>query len=197
MHVITLPPQVLEGALDLGAAFELVFGERTLRQVHGASLRLHEWKRDESAEARHGSGAAIQHRRLAFRIDVPSVPAPVRRFFCGSSLRISVKQVATFSCRAADWDHSGVEAPPPDQVEVRNRTRMHFLGAEMVRVKPSFRIFRDPDASEPRYMMEGRVEHHALLPPPLNGIVEMFMAEQSAAKLTLYARAFGCDVTVI
>lgn len=96
----------------LAQAFEAVFGEATLREVHGASLRAGAW-------------AADGRRTLRFDVAVDGIPPEIRRFFCGRRMRVTTRQAVR---RAADeWT-------------VANSLKMHFLGAELFSIRPRFTL---------------------------------------------------------
>jgi hypothetical protein len=148
-------------------AFAAVFGEATLRRVHGPSLRAEPWAGDR--------------RTLRFDVEVSGIPAEIRRFFCGSRMRVRARQTLTKDQTAegaVTWT-------------VRSAMRMHFLGAELFSVKPVFRLVADAQGRE-GVEFSGSVEHRARLPPPLKGLAEELMArhtEQELARYTVEARA--------
>lgn len=149
-------PDVDLGPLGLDAAFEAVFGAATLRAVHGPSLRG-----DLAFDARG-------QRRFQFDIDVSGHPAPVRAFFAGNTLGVTTRQ--------------RVLRPAPGRVQVDNRLKLHFVGSELFAVKPRFWL----QEAHGRVSLGGRVRHSAVLPPPLNGIAEEFMAANTRAQLARF-----------
>jgi hypothetical protein len=142
----------------LDTAFDIVFGEDTLRSLHGEDVKISQW------DSRH-------RRTLKFTVNIDNVPAEIRRVFCGSKLRITAKQQMT-------------KADDGRSCEVNVRMRMHFIGAELIRVKPRFTLKYDKNN---RVCLEGRVDHSALLPPPVNMIAETFMSNSSRDELGRYA----------
>lgn len=142
--------------LSLHQAFDLMFGEDTLRKVHGNTLSVTKWNGDQ--------------RRLSFQIDVDQVPREIRTVFCGNTLKITTKQR---------------KFEEPSKIMVKNKIKMHFLGAEIFHVKPLFSLQRDEESDT--VCITGCVEHHSILPPPLNGIAETFMVQNSRRELDRYA----------
>lgn len=159
MKLLTLPPVKLAGphATDLDAAMNAVFGPHMLRKVHGPSLKA-------------GSFDAKGKRAFKFEIRVDAVPPPIRRFFCGSTLGVSTRQTLD---------------KQPDKWTVTNRMKLHFVGAELFKLRPVFWLERDPEGG---VSLGGRVRHDAVLPPPLNGIAENFMALNTHRELMHFAR---------
>jgi hypothetical protein len=183
MREVVLQPRELRGVRSVREAFDKVFGERTARALHGdCLLRLGDW---EPAERRRGRGHQQQQqqqqqqhagtsvqRRLAFNIDLADMPAALARFMSGGRTRVSVRQQATWA--------------EEQEVTVCNHTRMHFLGAEMFRVRPRFRLRA---AADDAVWLDGSIQNQALLPPPLNVVAEAFMAEQSRQQLQRFEEA--------
>lgn len=159
MKLVTLP----EIRLNVGSieeAMAAVFHPRVLRLMHGPSL---------SADVPHLTQAAPK-RRFGFKIDVSDVPAPIRRFFCGSQMRITTRQTLT--------------APTADLWKIDNNLKLHFVGAELFKLRPQFVLKRTEDGS---VCLTGTVRHDAVLPPPLNGIAEDFMALNTRKELLHFA----------
>lgn len=107
-------------------------------------------------------------RKLKFKIDIEQIPREIRRFFCGNKLNITTKQQ---------------KIEDPTKILVNNKIKMHFLGAEFFHVKPKFLLLQD---ELNQVYVSGHVEHHAILPPPLNGIAEAFMAQHSKREMDRY-----------
>lgn len=160
MKVVEVPPTVVPGAGGLDDAVRAVFGPDTLRRVHGRDTVV-------------GDFDARGKRAFEFWVDVAAVPATIRRFFCGSRLKVTTRQVML--------------RRGPQACTVRNKLRMHFVGAELFGIRPTFELTADPRTREVR--LGGRVEHYALLPPPLDGIAEGFMVAHTRAHLRAYEAA--------
>ena len=159
MKQITVPPTwILPPNLSLRAAFDLIFGESTLRKVHGASMSVTEWRDDR--------------RTVKFEMPV-NVPAPIRPFFCGNSVRVTTRQTRTFDKSSS--------------VTVTNKLRMHFVGAELFIVRPTFVITHDPHGIS----VSGSVESHALLPPGICNIAETFMSHSAENELKKFKKVIG------
>lgn len=160
MKQLVLPPVRLAGQhRDLESGLHAVFGPAMLRRVHGPSLR---------GEAPFD---AMGRRAFKFAVRVDSVPPPIRRFFCGSELGVTTRQ--------------SVDTSDPDRWTVTNRMKLHFVGAELFKLRPVFWLERAPDGV---VFLGGRVRHDAVLPPPLNGIAEAFMELNTRRELLHFAR---------
>lgn len=147
-------PQIRLRSKSLPHAFESVFGPRMLRRVHGTSLKVGPFE----------NGV----RTFQFRVDVADVPPPIRPFFSGDHLNVTTRQ--TLEKQDAKW-------------LVKNKLKMHFVGAELFGMKPTFWIEETPEG----LFLGGTVRHDAVLPPPLNSIAERFMMVNSEKEL----RHFG------
>jgi hypothetical protein len=129
----------------------------------------------ETLERMHGSSVRTSKwrddkRKVRFTISVDHVPKEVRMFFCGNKLRITTEQ------------HRQVNEAER-RIVVTNRMRMHFLGAELFSVKPMFMLHCQGGDT----YVSGSVRHHAVLPPPLDMVVESFMAQHSKKQLEHFA----------
>lgn len=155
-------PSVRVKRSTMDGALNAVFGSRTLRRVHGTSLRFMTAVEEVSPGSR---------RKFGFRVDISDVPAPVRKFFSGDSMRVTTTQDVT--------------APAPGRVEVANRIKLHFVGAELFKLRPTFVLEETPEG----IFLGGRVRHDAVLPPPLNGIAEAFMMLNSEQELRRFGQA--------
>lgn len=140
----------------LDAAVEAVFGADTLRKVHGDGLRA-----DPFVDGQ---------RTFRFDVDVSAVPAPLRVFFSGSKLGVTTRQ--TLTKRDDHW-------------RVTNQLKMHFVGAELFRIRPCFDLTRN--AADGTVSIGGAVRHDASLPRPFSGIAERFMAGHSERELRRFA----------
>ncbi len=160
-------PRVQLGHVPLEHAFKRVFGRDTLQRVHGPSLRMTDWDR------------AAGTRKIQFAVEMGRIPKEVARFFCGERLRVTTNQTCT--------------RPDANTIVVSNRMRLHFLGAEMFSVRPTFRLSRD-DAGT---FLTGIIEHHARLPPPLNSVVESFMVRSSRRELEKFAEVLRLPSTMM
>ena len=163
MKTVEIPKTSL-GAMSLEDAFAMVFGNATLKQVHGPSLRVTDWNQNK--------------RKIQFSIAVSNIPREIRRFFCGESLRITTRQERKVT---------------PAVIEVQNKMRMHFLGAELFRVKPFFYLEHDGKAA----YIRGKVEHAALLPPPINVVAELFMAAHSKKEMESFANVLLVEASKV
>lgn len=145
-------PELAMTCQSLDSAFDSVFGPDTLARVHGPSTRVEPFKNNE--------------RTFTFDIDVSSVPRMLRCFFCGPRMRVTTRQTMERS---------------RNDIRVTNHIKMHVVGAELFRVKPTFWL--DRKSSQGIVVLGGIVQHEASLPPPLRGIAERFMAAHSEREL--------------
>ena len=166
MKVLDVSEIVLPGKTTLQSAFDFVFSETSLKKLHGPTTKVSPWS------SRSDKEKEVQNRTIKFEIRVDNVPADVRRFFCGKSMRLTTKQ--------------RVDRQDPKTWTIENRVRMHFMGAEFFRVKPTFVIVRSDDGV---VRIGGRIEHHAMLPPPLNVVAENFMKAHSAREIDGFVAA--------
>lgn len=155
-------PQVKLAVPDLEAALQAVFGPPMLRTVHGPATTAGPF--DDKGK-----------RAFKFWINVDRVPLPIRRFFCGTQLAVTTRQSLHRT---------------PAKYTVTNRMKLHFVGAELFTLKPTFWLQQAEDGVS----LGGCVRHSAILPPPLNGIAEDFMMLNSRRELLHFAaclRAHG------
>jgi hypothetical protein len=154
MRLLEIEPIQIRG-VSIKTAFDQIFHDETLREVHGPSLKATPWD-------------GKNKRLLKFSISLDNVPSEIRRFFCGNKLKITTRQALV---------------PQDARYDVKNSIRMHFLGAELFKLKSAFYLEQKDDG---HLSFGGRVEHHAILPPPLNGIAEGFMKQQSEREVDHY-----------
>ena len=110
-------------------------------------------------------------RSCSFELAMPAhVPSEIRRIFCGNRLRVSVRDRVTCD---------------PKVISVRSKMRMHFVGSELFIVRPRYRLEPSPCGG---VLLHAEVENHALLPPPLCGMVEAFMDASARAQLLRFSR---------
>lgn len=155
-------PDVDVGCSSLAAALETVFGADTLLAVHGPSLRPQGRRKGLEFDSKG-------QRAFVFDIDVSGTPSPVRAFFAGSRMSVTT--------------HQHLRQKDPSCWTVTNKVKLHFVSSEMFHVKPQFWLTQGEDG---RVRLGGRVRHHAILPPPLKGIVEKFMALNTSLQLAQF-----------
>ena len=165
MKNVVLPTVPLRGHTSMDGAMRAVFGPAVLRKVHGPSLK-----------GAYESFDANGKRRFQFRVAVDQVPPPIRRFFCGSDLRITTQQ--TLAKEEAKWT-------------VSNKMKLHFVGAEFFKLRPQFWLEQDQETGA--VSLGGNVRHDAVLPPPLNSIAEGFMALNTRRELIRFAQCLHED----
>lgn len=98
-----------------------------------------------------------------------NVPSEIKRFICGDTLKITNKQ-----SRQYEGD---------THIHVNNKLKMHFVGAEMFSVRPSFSLEHEGGQT----YIRGKIEHRARLPIPLNNICEQFMSMRSQHEIDYFA----------
>lgn len=153
MKVFALP-EVPLGRRTLQNALDSVFSPAILTKVHGPTLKL------------KGAGAFENGTRsFGFSIDLPTVPPPLKVFFGGETLDVNVRQ--------------SVDTRDPAVWHVTNRLKLKCVGAELIKVRPSFTLTdKGGEVS-----LSARVRHDAVLPPPLDTIAEEFMMLSSAHEM--------------
>ena len=130
----------------------------TLQSVHGASVDATAWLNGR--------------RTVRYTMPLPpGIPTELAEVVCGKDVRFSVQQA--------------VRAIGKDGVELGNKVRMHFLGAELLQIRPRMMIRRDPDTN--RCSVQAHVKVNAVLPTPLNRLAESFMLRQSEVEFAKWA----------
>lgn len=157
MRVLVVPPVRVKRD-SLPSAFDAVFGPAMLRRVHGPDTQVGLFDKNQ--------------RRFSFRVAVPEVPPQIRRFFCGTDLKVTTRQ------------HLGISST---KWQVTNKMKLHFVGSEFFKLRPVFWLEERAAGDGVEVYLGGSVRHDAVLPPPLNGIAEAFMMASSEKEL----RHFG------
>jgi hypothetical protein len=147
------------GQFDIDSAFDSVFGNDMLRNIHGESLKASDWKNN--------------NRVLKFSIDVGNIPSALKSVFIGSSLRITTNQKLT----EGDGERGGRRKRVVD-----SHMKPHFMFSELFKVSSQFYLEELVDGVH----FGGKVEHSARLPPPLNSIAESFMMQRSGDEIEKY-----------
>lgn len=126
-------------------AFDWVFGESFMRHLYGPRVSVGPWEGDT--------------RRIRGTVEVPGAPREVAKILGGGEIRTTTRQTVRWALPvAADVDH---------------KVRFHFVGAELIRVRPSFKL-RQASADAP-VTLDATVRVAALLPPGISNVVEGFM----------------------
>lgn len=149
MREVTVSDIAVRGAGDLAEAFDAVFGQEMLTHLYGPEVRVGPW--DER-------GPRGRRRVIHGTVDVPGAPKEVMRILGGSKLRATTRQFVT--------------ATPPKTLDIDHRVRMHFLGAELIRVRPRFRLRQEAPGD---VRLDASVRVAAMLPPGISHVVEAFM----------------------
>ena len=139
---------------NVETAFEHIFGEGMLRVLYGADVSIGAWTTASDAS---------RTRTIKGKVDVDGAPEEIMRVLGGSKLRASTIQTVRDTSKNSD-----------QSIQVQNKVRMHFLGAELVRVRPQFLIRKSASDRQPVFQADVKLD--AFFPPPVNMIVESFMA---------------------
>lgn len=159
MKLVEVPPVCL-GRIGMDAALDRVFGTDTLRKVHGDDVKVSPF--DSKGK-----------RAFEFKIDVTNIPPAVRVFFCKPHLLIRTNQT--------------LSKKTPQRWEITNKLKMHFVGAELFKIRPQFWL----SEQDGEVCLGGKVRHDAVLPPPMSGICENFMALNTRMQLTKFAEVLA------
>ena len=140
---------------SLESAVDILMGPDTLRTIHqDLTMRIENWRDDDT-------------RIYEFFVDIPeNIPKPIRNFFNEDRVRVTTKQKRQLF---------------ENEIVIDNRLKMHFVGAELFKIKPRFVFTRD--ARTGAVNLSGNVSHSAVLPPPFNVIAENFMTACSKREL--------------
>ena len=144
------------GNISLEEAFHKVFSPDSLRRIHGTDMMITDWNHK-------------LERSFQFFVDLPQIPNEIKRFFCGSRLKITTKQQMTKT---------------ENNIQVKNKIKLHVLGAEFVSVRPTFYLHHE----NKRSFLSINIEHRARFPPPLNKIIEGFMTHTSERAFETFTR---------
>jgi len=137
-----------------------------VRRVYGAETGIGPW-----------SSRGQPRRRLQLRLDKPA------------GIEVAIRSDGPTV--GATLTQRVVRDQPPSLHEVRSGIRLNVLGAELIKIRPRtvLRLSPDPDGEGPGVEVHMTVEMHAVLPPPLNRVVEEVMARQAQVELDRYADA--------
>ena len=166
------PVKLCSSKVDMETANAVVFGEQVLRRVHGDGLRIEPWNEAgvrtlkicvERPEITPDAGAAG-----------PSGLAGLMGNACAKTVKTTVTQQI----------HRDTDA-----TQVSSKVRLKMLGAEFIKIRPLFEIYRD--ATEDGMMFKATVELQAVIPPPMCHLVEGFMEAQTLESLNEYVTAIS------
>lgn len=145
----------------LSDTFTLVFDDRaTLDAVHGAGR----WS---------ASPWADNKRDINFCMEPGSIPAAVLKIIGNGKMAADVRQTMTTS---------------QESIVVKNRVRPKVIGAEFVRVRPTFTLTKlGPDTTS----VGVSCDVCAIFPPPFNGMVEEFMKKTTEMSFTWLENAIS------
>lgn len=145
----------------LSEAFTLVFDDRaTLDAVHGAGR----WTATPWSDNK---------RNIRFEMEPGGIPAPVLKIIGNGKMAADVRQTVSAS---------------HDLVVVKNQVRPKVVGAEFVRVRPTFTLTKlGSDATS----IGVSCDVCAIFPPPFNGMVEDFMKKTAEISFTWLERAIS------
>jgi hypothetical protein len=142
-------------------AFALVFDDRaTLDAVHGAGR----WNATPWSDNK---------RDIRFEMEPGSIPPAVLKIIGNGKMAADVRQTVTASS---------------DAVVVVNKVKPKVIGAEFVRVRPTFTLTKlGPDATS----VGVSCDVCAIFPPPFNGMVEDFMKRTAEMSFGWLERAIS------
>jgi hypothetical protein len=144
------------------------------------------------------SGNESDFRKRCHRViktDTPyptGMPAVLCAFGGGDRLKMTVRQLVEPVTRPRQLKDCFFKAPPPDAgawntYMLKNRVRMHVVGSDLCKVKPTFRISRNKSSG--CVTIGAAVKMYAILPPPLDKICEGFMAAVCISEINLYVES--------
>lgn len=142
------------GKFPLETVFENVFGNEMLRKIHGENTQITDWDNKNK-------------RTIKFSVNVDNIPMELKRFFCGSKLRVTSRQTQDIQS---------------NRINVNNRIKMHMVFSELFHVKPQFYLEETTNG----IYFGGEIKHAVVLPPPLNSLCESFMMTRSRREIELY-----------
>lgn len=135
---------------DLPSTFALVFDDKeTLDAVHGTGR----WSSTPWASGK---------RSIDFEMEPAGIPPIVLKVIGNGKMAAHVKQT--------------ISGSPESELRVANKVRPKVIGAEFVRVRPTFTLTKESDQVT---RVAVSCDVCAMFPPPLNGIVEEFMRAAS------------------
>lgn len=149
--------------MPIQRAFERVFEDHSvLEAVHGAGR----WTASEWT-------SPGRVRDVCFDMAPVGIPPPVLKIIGNGKMSAKVRQA--------------VVKESPDSIIVKNSVRPQVVGAEFVRVRPTFSLTALDDDARTEVSLSCDV--CAILPPPLNGIAEQFMRNTSELSFRLLETA--------
>ena len=150
------------GQVNIGYVIEVAYSLPFMRFIHGDNVKVtHARLQDKHDEK------SWDKRKVLITMSSNSVPIPkeIKRFVCGGDhTRSTVRQQVMMKDLVNERKHV-----------VKSVVIPHVLGSEFLRIRSLF-TFREHDNQT---VFDGKVEVHAIFPPPLNGIVESFMVEHA------------------
>lgn len=109
-------------------------------------------------------------RTIKFSVEFDEIPAELKDLLGDHKVNITSKQTRRIQT---------------NRVNVNNRLTMNIMFSELFTIEPEFYI----EQTRNGVYFGGRIQHNALLPPPLNGIAENFMMERSQKEIEMYKKA--------
>ncbi len=95
-------------------------------------------------------------RKIHFEMPNENIPPPLLQIIGGGKLRITMTQI---------------KKEEKGKVLIINKVRPHILGAELLKIRPTFTLSESNGGTA----FDIRCEMHAVFPPPLDSIIEEFM----------------------
>jgi len=109
-------------------------------------------------------------RIIKFCVEFDEIPSELKDLLGNNKVNITSKQTRYIE---------------RNRVNVNNRITMNIMFSELFSIEPEFYI----EATRDGVYFSGRIQHNAVLPPPLNRIAESFMMERSQKEIEMYKKA--------
>lgn len=165
MRLVETPPARF-GHASVDHVVDAAYSEATVRQVYGADARIGAWS---------GRGVRRVHLQLVKPEGAPLGAQQDRSTLVSATLTQRVVRNLPESARSRRLH------------EVHGSIRLHMLGAELFRIRPRTVVTVGDDGVGAQ--LRTSVEIHAVLPPPLCGLLEDMMARRATEELGRYADA--------
>ncbi len=140
--------------MPMDKAFDLVFEDpRVLDALHQKNkCMVSPWRNNK--------------RQMTFEMPSEGMPRPVLTFLGSGAVKID-----TWQSRHWSEDKSSVI--------VTNKVRPKILGAELIKIRPTLTLTRHPEDGANKTMLTMSCKLNAIMPPPLNGMLESVMLHSS------------------
>lgn len=116
-------------------------------------------------------------RKLAFEMPSGGIPQVVLNVVGGGAIKVDMWQTRRAS-------------PDGRSVVITNKVKPKILGAEFVRIRPTLTLARDPD-DHARTRMTMNCKMYAIMPPPMNSMLEGAMLHATRLQYAWFTAALG------